>query len=212
MISVAAKSLSSAQLYRLLAGLVVPRPIAFISTLSTTGVRNLAPFSFFTVLNAAPPILGVSIDRRYGTEPKDTLVNIEATGEFVINIVSEGLAEAMNLASLDWRPQVDEFVEAGLDARADNLFVQSPRVAASPGQFECRLVRSISFGSYTLVAGEVVAFHYAERLFDDKLRIDYDELRAVGRLTGSMYCRTHDRFSIERTADSPDKKLGDNTC
>lgn len=206
MISRAASDLKPGDIYKMLAGLVVPRPIAFVSSLSADGVPNLAPFSFFTVLNDVPPVLGISIGLRYGKSHKDTLHNIRATKEFVINIVSEDIAEQMNIASLDWKPEIDEFVAAGLEAANDNLRVRAPRVRKSPAHFECTLERLIEFPRYTLVAGEVVGFHIREDIVDERLHINYDRLRAVGRLTGPQYCRTSERFAIERQADSPETR------
>lgn len=203
MIAKTTSSLEDSQIYRLLAGLVVPRPIAFVSTLSAEGVPNLAPFSFFTVLNDVPPIVGISFGLRFGKALKDSLINIRATGEFVVNIVSEDIARQMNIASLDWGPEVDEFGKTGLEPASDSLVVRPARVRDSPAAFECRLERDIVFPRYTLIAGEVVAFHYREDLFDERFRIDYERLQVVGRLTGHQYCHVNDRFEIVREADTP---------
>lgn len=195
--------LEAPAIYRLLSGLVLPRPIAFVSTLSPEGVPNLAPFSFFTVASADPPVLAISIDLRYGREVKDTMRNIDASGEFVINVVSEELAQAVNVASLDWGPEVDEFVQAGLKAVTDNLAVKAPRVAESPAQFECRHLQNVDFGKWTLVLGEVLAIRCREDLLDERLRVSVDGLKPIGRLAGNDYCRIADRFTIDRSADSP---------
>lgn len=203
----ATADLDDAQIYRLLASLVVPRPIALVSTVSETGVPNIAPFSFYNVASAAPPVLSLSIDRRYGRDQKDTMTNIRATREFVVNVVSEEIAAPMNIASFDWPPEVDEFAAAGLTPNYSTVSVRPPRVAESPAQFECRLLQTIEIGKWTLILGEVVAFHCDKDLLDERLRVDMDRLRAVGRLTGSQYCRTSERFSLSRTADSPDKTL-----
>ncbi len=206
MISLRTSDLKPGEIYKLLAGLVVPRPIAFVSSLSANGVPNLAPFSFFTVLNDVPPVIGISIGLRYGKSQKDTLQNIHATREFVVNIVSEEIAAQMNIASLDWQPEIDEFQAAGLEPVTDNLAVRPPRVRESPAQFECTLDRLIEFPRYTLVAGEVVGFHMREDIVDERWHLNYDRLRAVGRLTGPQYCRTLERFDIERKADSPEAR------
>ena len=195
--------LDAPAIYRLLTGLVLPRPIAFVSTVSPDGVPNLAPFSFFTVASADPPVLAISIDLRYGHETKDTLSNIATSGEFVVNIASENLAESVNTASLDWGPDVDEFEKAGLTAVRDNLVVKPPRVAESPAQFECRHLQNIEFGKWTLVLGEVVAIRCREDLLDARLRVDVAALNPLGRLAGNDYCRVGDRFTVERAADSP---------
>jgi len=203
MIARPASEFDPSQLYRLLASLVIPRPIALVSSLSSTAVPNLAPFSFYMFLNDAPPILGFSVGLRYGTSHKDTLVNIRDTREFVINVVSDEIAHPMNVSSLDWGPEVDEFSVSGFTVAQGNLAVKAPRVAESPAQFECRLERFVEFPRYTLVAGEVLAFHYREDVFDARMRVDYDRLRARGRLTGPDYCRITDRFVMAREADSP---------
>lgn len=205
MISRPASSFAGAELYKLLASLIVPRPIAFVSSLSAAGVANLAPFSFFMFLNDVPPIVGFSTGLRFAKDRKDTLVNIRETGEFVVNIVDEALAKPMNVTSLDWGPEVDEFAQAGIEAAHDNLFVRAPRVKAAPAQMECRLERLVEFPRYTLVAGEVLAFHYRDDVFDERLYVNYDRLGALGRLTGPDYCRIGDRFAMARAADSPDR-------
>lgn len=190
-------------IYRMLTGLVLPRPIAFVSTLSEDGTANLAPFSFFTVASADPPVLAISIDLRYGHQVKDTLRNIAANGEFVVNVATEGLAQSVNIASLDWQPEVDEFAKAGLTAVCDNLVVKPPRVGESPAQFECRHRQSIEFGKWTLVLGEVLAFRCREDMIDARMRVDVDALKPLGRLSGNDYCGVRERFTVARDADSP---------
>jgi flavin reductase (DIM6/NTAB) family NADH-FMN oxidoreductase RutF len=193
-------------LYRLLSGLVLPRPIALVSTVSEAGVPNLAPFSFFTVASADPPVVTISVDLRFGHQLKDTMRNIAATGEFVVNIVSEDLGRAVNVSSLDWAPDEDEFGPSGVTAVWDNIAVRAPRVAESPAQFECKHLQSIPFGKtakWTLVLGEVVAFRCRQDLVDPRLRVSLDALRPIGRLSGNDYCHVRDRFTIARDADSP---------
>lgn len=190
-------------IYRLLTGLVLPRPIAFVSTLSTDGVANLAPFSFFTVASADPPVLAISIDLRYGHQVKDTLRNIANNGEFVVNIATGDLAKSVNTASLDWEPGIDEFAKAGLTAVRDNLVVKPPRVGESPAQFECRHLQSVEFGKWTLVLGAVLAIRFREDMVDARMRVDVGALRPLGRLQGNDYCRVTERFTVERDADSP---------
>jgi flavin reductase (DIM6/NTAB) family NADH-FMN oxidoreductase RutF len=192
-------------IYKLLVGSVVPRPIAFVSSMDADGVRNLAPFSFFTVVSANPPIVcfcpmmrGAAKD---GLQPtKDTLRNIVATREFVVNIVSEGFAAQMNACSAELPPEVDEFLVSGLTPVASDL-VRPPRVAESNVQMECRLRQVIHVSTKplggSLVLGEVLRFHVSASLFDN-FRIDPDKLRAIGRMAGSTYSRTRDRFDMER--------------
>jgi flavin reductase (DIM6/NTAB) family NADH-FMN oxidoreductase RutF len=191
--------------YKLLVGSVVPRPIAFVSSLDAQGVRNLAPFSFFTVASANPPVVcfcpmvrGASKDGLQST--KDTLRNIVATREFVLNIVSEEFAAKMNACSGDYPPEVDEFTVSGLTPLASEV-VRPPRVAESHVQMECRLEQVVHVSTEplggSLVLGRVLRFHIRESLFDN-FRIDPDKLHAIGRMAGSTYVRTTDRFDMER--------------
>jgi flavin reductase (DIM6/NTAB) family NADH-FMN oxidoreductase RutF len=187
--------------YKLLIGAVVPRPIAFVSTLSREGVLNLAPFSFFTAVSANPPVICFCPVRRPGPAPyKDTLSNILATGEFVVNIVSEEFASKMNETSAEFPPEVDEFAASGLTPVPSDL-VRPPRVAESHVQMECKLYLTIEIGelpgSGNLVLGEVVRFHVDDPYFDD-FKIDPDKLRPIGRMGGSTYTRTTDRFEMLR--------------
>jgi flavin reductase (DIM6/NTAB) family NADH-FMN oxidoreductase RutF len=138
-------AMGSTDVYKLLVGSVVPRPIAFVSTLSADGVPNLAPFSFFNVLAPDPPIVHVSVGRRADGSHKDTAANATQTGELVINVVNEDLAERMNLASGEWPPEVNEFGVAGLTPLPSRR-VRPARVAESPIQMECHLERVITLG------------------------------------------------------------------
>lgn len=210
--SFAPAALDKPAIYKLLTGLVVPRPIAFVSTLSAEGTPNLAPFSFFTVVSVQPPMLGIAVGKRQGTSQKDTLTNIAATGEFVINVVNEEIAEPMNTASLDWAPEIDEFVVSGLTAVHDSVAVKPPRVRESPAQFECRHERTIEFEDYCFIIGKVEHIHVQDRLFDAQSRIDPERLKPVGRLAGLLYCRVRDIFALERNADTPEKHVSKATA
>jgi flavin reductase (DIM6/NTAB) family NADH-FMN oxidoreductase RutF len=192
-------------IYKLLVGSVVPRPIAFVSSMDADGIRNLAPFSFFTVASANPPIVcfcpmmrGTANRGLHST--KDTLRNIIATREFVVNIVSEEFAEQMNACSAEVPPEVDEFLVSGLTPVASEV-VRPPRVGESHVQMECRLQQVIHVSTEplggSLVLGEVLRFHVSTLLFDN-FRIDPDQLQAIGRMAGSTYTRTRDRFDMER--------------
>ena len=187
--------------YKLMIGAIVPRPIAFVSTLSQDGIRNLAPFSFFTGVSANPPIICFCPMRREGAHPrKDTLRNISDTREFVVNVVSEEIAQAMNTTSGEYPPEVDEFELAGLTPIPSDL-VKPPRVAEAHVHMECRLYLWMEIGalplSGNLVLGEVVRFHVDDR-YVDNFRIDPDQLRAIGRMGGASYTRTLDRFDMQR--------------
>lgn len=187
-------------IYKLMIGSIVPRPIAFVSTIGTDGIRNLAPFSFFNGVCSNPPIVLFStVVRRDGKE-KDTLRNVEASGEFVVNIVSEDFAEKMNITSADFPPEVDEFAESGLTPVPSDL-VKPPRVKESRIAMECKLVRVVRFGSGPgsgcTIFGRILRFQIADALFDN-YRIDPDKLAAIGRMGGPTYTRTRDRFDLIR--------------
>ncbi|MBC7927256.1 MAG: flavin reductase family protein [Bryobacteraceae bacterium] len=187
--------------YKLLVGMIVPRPIAFVSSQDERGVRNLAPFSFFTAVSANPPVIAFSpMVRGNDGARKDTLHNVETTGEFVVNIVSEDFVVAMNQTSADYPPDVDEFEMSGLTPIPSEL-VKPPRVAQARASMECRLLQIVHVSPNPLggsiVMGEVLRFHVADELFSD-FRIDPDKLKAVGRMAGATYARTTDRFDLER--------------
>jgi flavin reductase (DIM6/NTAB) family NADH-FMN oxidoreductase RutF len=193
-------------IYKLMIGSIVPRPIAFVSSLDAHGVRNLAPFSFFTGVSADPPvILFCPVVRpedpnRGLAAHKDTLLNVIATREFVVNVVSEEIAERMNLTSAQVPPDVDEFELAGLTPVQSDL-VKPPRVAESPVQMECRLRQIIEVSDRpsggSIVLGEVVRFHVDDALVEN-FRIDPEKLAAIGRMGGTTYTRTRDRFDLKR--------------
>jgi flavin reductase (DIM6/NTAB) family NADH-FMN oxidoreductase RutF len=188
-------------LYKLMIGVIVPRPIAFVSTVDAHGVRNLAPFSYFTGCSTNPPVVCFCSAVRLGPRPhKDTLCNIEATGEFVVNIVSEDFAEKMNAASVEAPPEIDEFDFSGLTPIASEL-VKPPRVAESRIHMECRLRQIVQVskkpGGGSLILGDVLRFHIQAELLDG-YKIDPRQLKAIGRMGGPMYVRTRDRFEMQR--------------
>jgi flavin reductase (DIM6/NTAB) family NADH-FMN oxidoreductase RutF len=191
------------QVYKLLTGMIVPRPVALVSTMSREGVANLAPFSFFCGVGSVPPtVLFCPALREEGSaetgQPKDTLRNVEETGEFVVNVVSEAIAAGANEASANVPPEVDEFPLSRLTPIASEA-VRPPRVAESPAQMECKLAQVIYTGhaprSGVIVLGEVVRFHVRAELVED-FRIDPTGLKAVGRMAGHTWVRTHDRFDL----------------
>ena len=191
--------LPASSAYKILIGAIVPRPIGFVSTISAGGVFNLAPFSFFNAMCGEPPVVGFCPGNR--NPPLDTLANVRATGEFVVNIATEDIAEAMNLSSGAYDPSVDEFGISGLTPAPCEV-VRPPRVLESPVNMECKLLQIIELSARplggSLVLGEVVRFHLDETIIDDRFRIDPDKLRAVGRMGGAAYCRTVDRFELAR--------------
>ncbi|HEX6210753.1 MAG TPA: flavin reductase family protein [Methylomirabilota bacterium] len=201
-------TLDSAAMYKLLIGSVVPRPIAWVSSVDAAGVRNLAPFSYFMAITHDPPTIAFSSGPR-GAEigggvrgKKDTLHNVEVTREFVVNVVDDALAEAMNVTSGDYPAEVDEFARAGLTAAA-SAKVKAPRVAAAPVSMECRLARIIRVGNlpHHLIMGEIVHMHVRDDVFDPATgRLDIRRLKPVGRLAGHLYTHVHDIFEMKRPA------------
>ena len=197
------------QIYKLLTGIVVPRPVALVSTMDRDGVANLAPFSAFSQAGANPPAVifcpALRVLAEAAAEPrrdlrKDTLRNIEETGEFVVNAVSEAIAAAANAASAEVPLEVDEFQLAGLTQLASEA-VRPPRVAESPAQMECKLLQVIYVsrapGAGVIVLGEVVRFHVRADLFEN-FRIDAASLDAVGRMAGNTWVRTRDCIELIR--------------
>ena len=187
---------SIADNYKLLTNLVVPRPIAWVSTLSQNGVINLAPFSFFNVVGANPLYLIISIGLNDEGEIKDTAKNIMASGEFVVNMVTEELFDAMNISAADFPPELSELSVAGLHT-APSVHIKAPRVAEAQASLECRLHSSQQLGANTLFIGEVVMFHVVDHLMGPRLHIN--NFAPIGRLgSPSVYCRTTDRFDVAR--------------
>ncbi len=184
---------------RVLTGVIVPRPIAFVSSVSTDGIVNLAPFSFFNAMAYDPATIVLGISRSAGWKEKDTLANIEATGEFVVNVVVDDIAKAMNSTAAEFPADVDEFEVGGLTAAPSEL-VRAPRVAESPVNMECRLNQVVAVGDGTkhaIVIGEIVLMHIRDDIINGH-RINHQRLKPVGRLAGNMYCNTHDVYEMVR--------------
>jgi flavin reductase (DIM6/NTAB) family NADH-FMN oxidoreductase RutF len=205
MLSINPANCEHRQIYKLMTGIIVPRPIALVSTVDRNGVANLAPFSFFAGVGSNPPTVLFCPTVRApsattGDTRKDTLRNVEDNGEFVVSIVNEAMAEAANATSAEVPPEVDEFVLSGLTAVASEA-VRPPRVAESPAQMECKLMQVIYTsrepGGGVVVLGEVVRFHLREELFED-FRVDPAGLDAVGRMAGNTWVRTRDRIELIR--------------
>jgi flavin reductase (DIM6/NTAB) family NADH-FMN oxidoreductase RutF len=189
--------------YSLLISTIVPRPIAWVSTLSPEGRPNLAPFSFFMGVSSDPPMLAVAIGRRRG-EPKDTARNIEARGEFVVNVVTADLGPAMVLTSADFGPDQDEFAEVGLTPIPSER-VSPPRVRESPIHMECRLERLIAVGrsATALAIGEVVLFHIDDAFWTGN-DVDIARLKPLGRLGGTLYAPVTEVQAIPRPVLDPE--------
>ncbi|HVX79535.1 MAG TPA: flavin reductase family protein [Bradyrhizobium sp.] len=190
-----AASLDADAAYRLLVGAVVPRPIAWITTLSPSGLVNAAPFSCYTFVCNDPPMLAINIGRRDG-QLKDTARNIRDGGEFVVNVVSEDLLESMHATSAECGPEISE-VEALQIAVAPSTAVRPPRIAASPVNLECRLDRILELGRLRndLVFGRIVHFHVADAVCE-RGRIESQKLKPVARLAGRKYARLGDIVSL----------------
>jgi flavin reductase (DIM6/NTAB) family NADH-FMN oxidoreductase RutF len=187
---------STADNYKLLTNLVVPRPIAWITTLNESGVVNLAPFSFFNAIGSDPLYVMVSIGFNDDGRPKDTAKNIEVSGEFVVNMVTEDLFEAMNISAADFPPDQSELEAAQLHT-APSFHVKTPRVAPAKVSLECKLYSAQRLGSNSLYIGEVVMFHVADHLMGPRMHVN--NFAPIGRLgSPSVYCRTTDRFDIAR--------------
>lgn len=185
--------------YMILAGLVTPRPIALVTTIDEHGRINAAPFSFFNVLGDSPPIVGLCPGDRSPGVPKDTARNIRLTHEFVVNLVDEPLAEAMNRCAASLPPGENELLHAGLTA-VDSLVVKPPRIAESPASLECRQHSTIEIGDNRLIIGEVLRVHVQDGLFDPETwLVNPSSYHPIGRMQSPhWYCRTTEMFEMRR--------------
>lgn len=186
--------------YALMIGLIQPRPIAWVSTISPDGRTNLAPFSFFTGICANPMTLCFApVNDRHGKK-KDTLLNVEATKQFVVNIATESNAEKMNQTSAPYPYGVSEFEKAGVTA-LPSIKVKPPRVAESPAAYECELVQIVRLGegplSGNLIIGKVVQIHVDDRIYREG-KVSHKDLKTIGRMEGAWYSRTQDAFELPR--------------
>jgi flavin reductase (DIM6/NTAB) family NADH-FMN oxidoreductase RutF len=205
MLSIDPAQCEQRQVYKLMTGIIVPRPIALVSTMDRAGVANLAPFSFFNGVGSVPPsiLFCPTVRAPAGSMQeirKDTLRNVEETGDFVVNVVNDAIAAQANATSAEVPPEVDEFVLSGLTPIASEV-VRPPRVAESPAQMECKLLQVVYLsrkpGGGVVVLGEVVRFHLREDLFED-FRVDPAALDAVGRMAGNTWVRTRERIELIR--------------
>lgn len=189
--------------YKILTAAVTPRPIGWISSMNVKGERNLAPFSFFNVVGYDPPHVIFAPISPNGRK-KDTCANVLETGEFVVNMVTEELAEKMSQTSAPLAPERDEFEFAGLTPQ-ESILVKPPRVKESLIQFECKLVHHYSFvdrqNGSTVLIGQVVLIHVANEILKPNFKIDTDLYRTVGKMEGGLYCKTREQFFISREFD-----------
>lgn len=201
--------------YKLLASVVVPRPIALVTTREPDGQINAAPFSFFNLVGSSPPVVALGITDRTPGGPKDTRANIVREGSFVVNLVDEALAQAMNICGIDFPQGQSEMEAAGLTSSA-SVAVPAARIAESPVQLECRLAQIVTVGDNKIVLGEVVFLHIRDAFVDmEKLRVRTEALHLIGRMHGGgWYARTSDLFDMPRISytqwqaqhpDAPDK-------
>ena len=181
--------------YKLMISVIVPRPIAFVSTVSASGKGNLAPFSFFNGISSHPPFLMIAVGRRNG-ERKDTWRNIEETGEFVVNVVVPEIVDPMVLSSQELPPEVDEIHLTGLTPLPSRR-VRPCRIAESPVNMECRLERLVEIGGTALIVGEVLLYHVRDDLVE-KGRVDPRRLRPVARLGDDYYSWLGELFERAR--------------
>jgi len=194
-------TINSRTRYKLMVSTITPRPIAWVVSQDANGVLNAAPFSFFNAFAGNPPIVGIGISHRSSGTPKDTRANVAATGEFVVNLVSEETAQAMNVTAIEFEPHVDELREAGLTA-LKSVHVKPPRIAESPVSMECVLHQIVDFSpASSLVLGRIVAMHVRDDVVLDAANayIDTPRLRLIGRMHGTgWYARTSDLFEMPR--------------
>jgi flavin reductase (DIM6/NTAB) family NADH-FMN oxidoreductase RutF len=196
------QTLGQRETYKLLIGCVVPRPIAWVSTIDQSGTRNLAPFSFFNAIGSNPPAVSISVSYVDNLDQrKDTLRNIIDTGEFVVQIVDEDLAQAMNLTAGNYPPDIDEFEVAGVSA-IPSATVRPPRVAGAPISLECTLFTLVPVGhgpgSATLVIGVIQMIHVRADIINERNHIDITNLRPIARLAGAGYAYVHETFEMAR--------------
>jgi len=183
--------------YKLIIGLVIPRPICWVSTWSENGVANCAPFSFFNAISEDPPLCILSFNLRSDGAVKHSLKNIRRTGEYVVNLADESTANAMHASSAELPESESEFARTGLTPVPGKL-VKHPRIGEAAASFECRVERRIAFGpERELVIGEILLIHAREGIVDPKTkRISEENYRPIGRLFGSRYCTTRQRFNL----------------
>ena len=191
------------EIYKLATTFIQPRPIAFASTISTTGVRNLAPFSFYNMVSANPPVVMFAPAYRRDATGKDTLHNIEEVREFVVATVTDNICAKMNQCAFEYPPDVSEFEACGLTPQPATV-VRPALVAESPVNIECTLVEIKRFGERpgagSVIFGQIVAIHVDDAILAEDGLVDPEKLQAIGRLGRWTYARTTDRFDLPRPA------------
>lgn len=184
--------------YKLLSGLIIPRPIALVTTCSASGRVNAAPFSFFNVLSHDPPLLALGIYKLGPGELKDTVRNIRETGHFIVNLVGFEMAEQMNICSVEFPFDADEIEVAGLTAE-QGAYVNAPRILESPVSLECIIEREITLGDQgqrSIILGTIVHLHVRDGILNAQHHADISKLDVVGRLSGPTYARLTDTFDM----------------
>jgi len=182
------ESINGDVLYKLVLGLIVPRPIGWISTSSSEGIYNIAPFSFFNAVCDEPPVFIISAGDRDDGSMKDTVKNILDTKEFVINLVTEDLLFPMKKTGEEFPPNIDEFKEAKLTP-SKGFKIKAPLIDESPVNIECKLIDYKKVYDMHILFGEALCFHIDKDITDDNFRINYDALKPVGRLAGDLYVK-----------------------
>lgn len=192
-------SLKTTDRYKILSGIVVPRPIALVTTVNADGLVNAAPYSFFNVFSEDPPLVVLGLQHYADGRFKDTTRNIHTTGEFVVNLCDEAMAQAMNETAVDFPSDISETETVGLETCA-SLDVKVPRLAHAPFSFECVRHASLAFGpGRELLVGRPVRVHARAGLLDtDRMYIDYEQYKPIGRLFGELYARQGDIFAMPR--------------
>ena len=185
--------------YKLLTSLVVPRPIALVTTISEGGVVNAAPFSYFNVLGEDPPILIISADARASGKMKDTVHNILTKKQFVVNLVDEGIVEKMHGSAVDAPTEMSEIDLVGFTTTPSQR-VAPPRITESPVSFECELHTQLDFKTRRLIIGQIAWMHVRDGIIDpSNMRRIPDQYHPVGRLYANRYCRTRDEFALDNS-------------
>ncbi|MEJ2408978.1 MAG: flavin reductase family protein [Novosphingobium sp.] len=197
------KALSAGERYKLMSAAITPRPIAWLTTLSPEGARNAAPYSFFNMMGSEPPLVAIGLMRRADGSYKDSAHNILTTGEFVVNLVAEADAAAMNFTCIDAPPDFDE-LEQGDIATVPSTVVAPPRIASAPVSMECRLLQHVDAGRTTVALGEVLHFHIRDDLVDpERLHVDTLAMGLIARMHGAgFYTRCNDLLQLRRPAYS----------